>query len=175
MNKDDVFLLERNNGDTKKYKIIHPFDGRVIPLEPKILRAEAQNLTNKLTLKDVNYILGFAEGGLLSAYAVAEVTNLPFIGSYRVRLKTEHEIHFTEPHSARADHYIYGLRSGDKVVIIEDEITTGSTLLSALESLEKSNITVVDIGAFILAGNFDLSLISSRGYNIKNLYTKQLL
>ena len=47
-----------------------------------------------------------------------------------MKLRHKNEIHFIEPHSERKNHYIYGLRSGDKVVIIDDEVTTGSTFLN---------------------------------------------
>ncbi|MGV8151223.1 MAG: phosphoribosyltransferase domain-containing protein [Candidatus Woesearchaeota archaeon] len=175
MNKDisknlEVFLVERNNLDTKKHKIIHKFDGRIIPLEPRVLRETAQELANMLNLEKVDYIVGFAEGGLLAAYGVSMVTDIPMIGSYRVRLKSSPEIIFTEPHSERSTHYIYGLKPGDRIVIVEDEITTGSTLVSAVSELTKKNIDVVDIGSYIICKNFmDKKHPELEKYNIKHL------
>jgi len=166
----EVFLVERNNLDTKKHKIIHKFDGRLIPLEPKVLRETAQELASMLNLEKVDYIVGFAEGGLLAAYGVSMVTNTPMIGSYRVRLKSSPEIIFTEPHSERATHYIYGLKPNDRVVIVEDEITTGSTLVSAVSELTKQQIDVVDIGAYIICKNFmDKKHPELEKYTIKHL------
>lgn len=175
MNKDvikglEVFLVERNNRDTKKYKIIHPFDGRILPLEPRKLKDNARKLAKLLNLEKVDYILGFAEGGVLAAYGVSEVTNIPMIGSYRVRLKSSPEIIFTEPHSERSTHYIYGLNPGNRIVIVEDEITTGSTLCSAVSELTKQKIEVVDIGAYIVSQNFiDMPHLELKDFNIKYL------
>jgi len=171
MRRKNIFLVERNNADKKKYKIIHPFDGRLIPLRPEVLKENSKRLADKLDWGRSNYIVGFAEGGILSSYGVAEVTGIPLIGSYRVRLVVDNEIHFTEPHSTRADHYVYGLKNGDRIVIVEDEITTGSTLLSALEEFERNGVIVDDIGAFILGGGVEnLGKISSKGYQLKYLF-----
>lgn len=173
MKRKDIFLVERNNKDSKKFKIIHPFDGRLIPLKVEVLKENSKKLADRLSWGKANYIVGFAEGGILSSYGVAEVTNVPLIGSYRVRLKADNEIHFTEPHSTRADHYIYGLKRGDRIVIVEDEITTGSTLISALNEFEKQGIIVDDIGTFILGGEVEnLDKISTKGYQLKYLYNK---
>jgi len=166
----EVFLLERNNHDTKKYKIIHQFDGRVVPLKPDVLKETAKELAKLLNLERVDYILGFAEGGVLAAYGVSDVTNIPMVGSYRVRLKAAPEIIFTEPHSERATHYIYGLKPGDRVVIVEDEITTGSTLSSAVGELRRQKIEVVDIGSYIICRNFrDKIHPELKDFNIKHL------
>ncbi len=171
MIRKDIFLVERNNEDTKKYKIIHPFDGRLIPLKAGVLSENSQILADKLNWGKANYVVGFAEGGILSAYGVAEAIGIPLIGSYRVRLKASNELHFKEPHSARSDHYIYGLKKGDRIIIVEDEITTGSTLLNALREFKKNGIVVDDVGAFILGGEVkNLDKICAEGFQLKYLF-----
>jgi len=168
-----LYVVERNNNDLRKDKIIHPFDGRVIPLNPTLLKQHAEALAEKLNLEGVDYILGFAEGGLISAYAISEVTNIPFIGSYRVRLKLDNEIHFQENHSERANHFIYGLHPNDKIVIIEDEITTGQTLINVIAQLQLRHIEVQDIGVYALNCSTEvLAKFEESGYYIKSLYTR---
>lgn len=168
-----IYVVERNNNDLRKDKVIHPFDGRVTPLEPSLLKQHACALAEKLDLHEVNYILGFAEGGLISAYAISEVTGIPFVGSYRVRLKLDNEIHFKELHSERANHFIYGLHPDDKIVIIEDEITSGQTLLNVLVQLELRHIQVQDIGVFVLNCTAEvIHKFEQLGYHIKSLYTR---
>ncbi|GEM_PF-3587615 len=168
-----LYFAERNNKDKRKEKLIHPFDGRVTPLDSTVLREHATQLAEKLSLEGVDYILGFAEGGLIPAYMVAEVAGIPFIGSYRVRLKLSHEIHFLENHSERAHHFIYGLHPGDTVVIVEDEITTGQTLLNVIAELESRQIKVKDIGLYIL--NCDQTVLQhfcDIGHQVKYLYSQ---
>lgn len=170
--KPELYLVERNNGDKKKHKIIHPFDGRLIALDPKKLRAASQELASKLNLGGVEYIVGFAEGGVLSAYGIAEVANIPLVCSYRVRLKAPNEITFLEPHSERAAHFVYGLKEGSKIVIIEDEITTGSTLLNAVREFSINGILIKDIGTFVLncESRENILRVENLGYRVKYLY-----
>jgi len=168
-----LYFTERNNKDHRKEKLIHPFDGRVLPLAPSLLRENAVRLAEKLSMEGVDYILGFAEGGLIPAYMVSEVTGIPFVGSYRVRLKLENEIHFLECHSERANHFIYGLQPGNSVIIIEDEITTGQTFFNVIAQLELNGINVKGIGVYVV--NCDdavLQKFHELGYNVKFIYSR---
>jgi len=171
--KSTLYMAERNNCDTRKEKLIHPFDGRVIPLNPLIIRQHAEILAEKLMLDGVDYIIGLAEGGLIPGYMVAEVTGIPFVGSYRVRLKLPHEIHFVEVHSERAGHFIYGIKPGRKVVIIEDEITTGQTILNMIDAMKNFDIVVQDIGVYAL--NCDEAVMQrfkKVGLTVKYIYAQ---
>lgn len=154
MNHQRIYLVDRNNSDKRACKIAHPWDGRLKPVSHTELFADAEKLAEQLDLEKADYIVGFAEGGLIPAFAVASVANKPMVGSYRVRCKLPNEIIFSEPHSERSAHYVYGLCPGDKVIIVEDEITTGDTLENAIRSFAEKNIEVVDIGTYLLPNNF---------------------
>lgn len=168
--------FERKNGDKRFYKIVHHLDGRATPASPTEIYLQASELAERLNMENVDVVVGFAEGGLIPAFAVAAVSGKAFVGSYRVRLQSSQEIHFTEPHSKRSDHYIYALKPGDRIAIVEDEITSGSTLLNAITSLENAGITVVDIGAYIM--NCDETVIMKfiqRGFAVKFLHSMEVI
>ncbi|MGK0289992.1 MAG: adenine phosphoribosyltransferase [bacterium] len=148
----DCQWVERLNTDSRKYKLIHGLDGRGIPLQSESILEYAKKLAQQIQSLEYDYIIGFAEGGLIPAFALAQITGKPFLGSYRVRLDMPDEIHFTEPHSARPYHYVYGLKPGDRVLLVEDEITTGSTSQNAILSLEKNNISVAGLIAYCFCG-----------------------
>ncbi|MDX2470779.1 MAG: phosphoribosyltransferase [SAR324 cluster bacterium] len=164
--------VERNNLDTRKFKVAHPWDARFKGTNPQELIATAKKLVDKLNTKAADYIVGFAEGGLLAAFAVSAASNIPMVGSYRVRCKLDNEIQFTEPHSERPNHYIYALRPGDSVILIEDEITTGITTLNAKKSLQDFGVTVVDVGAFIISDQVRKAQEAQKNdpFHIKYLY-----
>ena len=162
-------FIKRNNSDSRETKIIHQFDGRAMPLEPRILEQCAQELSKNFKSLDFDYVIGFAEGGLIPAFSVAQSLRKPLLCSYRVRMILSNEITFSEPHSAIPDHYLYGLRENDRVVIIEDEITTGRTILNAVDALNRSNVKVIGLGSFLL-NNLDMNNYSIIKDQIPNFY-----
>jgi len=159
MKRPYIRFIDRNNSDKRKKKIVHPFDGRGMPLDYKILNEGAKELSHKFRRTKFDYVIGFAEGGLIPAFSIAQSLKKPLICSYRVRMHLPNEISFSEPHSAIPDHYIYGLKRGDRVLIIEDEITTGTTIVNAMVSLREKGVDVVGVGAFIL------NKLNGKGYN----------
>jgi orotate phosphoribosyltransferase len=59
-------------------------------------------------------------------------------------------IAFVEPHSSIGKtHYLHGLSRGDRVVIVEDEVTTGRTLLSAARALREAGVAISQAGALL--------------------------
>tara|TARA_Y100000310_G_scaffold330143_1_gene401297 strand:- start:1716 stop:2279 length:564 start_codon:yes stop_codon:yes gene_type:complete len=175
MSKPLLRIVERETKGSRPYVIINPFTGRGIPLDHQLLQEVARTLALKLNLDGVDYIVGFAEQGLIPAYTVAAIAEIPFIGSTRSRLKNdETEIHFIEPHSERPDHYVYGIRKEYSVVIVEDEITKCKTLYNAVTAFQEKGIKVQDIGALIMAGEVkDLQKLENKGLDPKYIFTKQ--
>jgi adenine phosphoribosyltransferase len=97
-----------------------------------------------------NYVVGFPEGGVVPAFAFAQAIDRPVILSSRLQLEREPVISFEEPHSPLGTtHYLYGLRPGDSVVIIEDEVTTGRTVINAVRALRASGIRVGQVGVLM--------------------------
>lgn len=147
-----IYFVERDNLDLRKFKVMHPLDGRGFPLDISFLKKCSKKLLKKMGKIDFDYVVGFAEGGIPAALGFSIVSNKPFVGSYRVKLKEKGEIKFQEPHSSRSQHYIYGLKEGDRVVIIEDEITTGRTIINAINSFKENGLNVQAVGSFVLNG-----------------------
>jgi adenine/guanine phosphoribosyltransferase-like PRPP-binding protein len=120
-------------------------------MEPKALLALVTELAAGLDASRVGYVLGFPEGGLPPAFALAQVLDRPLVLSTRLRLPLAHVITFEEPYSTVGKtHYIHGLGPGDRVVIMEDEITTGGTVLNAVRALRRAGVEV-DAVATLLA------------------------
>ena len=150
METSSVRFVERNNKDKRRYKFLNGLDGRAIPLLGERLFDDARALYSKFGGEEFDYVLGFAEGGMVPAFALSMAAQRPLIGSYRLRLKLEGEILFQEPHSERSAHYVYGLKPGDRVVIVEDEITSGKTTGNAVKALEDAGIHVCGVMAYYL-------------------------
>jgi len=149
METPKITFIERTNSDKRKEKIIHPFDGRASPLDIGELESTIAGLVRMVDLTDFDYVLGFSEAGIIPAYAFARLSKKPLVCSYRTRTNLPNEIRFLEPHLRLPEHFIYALRKGDSVVIIDDEITSANTIVSAVMSLEETGVSVRAVGSII--------------------------
>jgi adenine phosphoribosyltransferase len=131
---------------------LHPFDGRVAPLDTSLLADAVSVLKDRVSNLAFDYVLGFAEAGVLPAFLLAHLMHKPLAVSYRVRLGLPNEVSFLEPHSHISSHFIYSLKPGNTVLIVEDEITSGNTVLNALDALTQHRISVIGVCALIING-----------------------
>jgi len=131
-------------------QIAHALDGRFHPLRPAELVSAVRELAAGLDVNAIDYVLGFPEGGVTPAFAFAHLVDRPLILSTRFVLEGPGVISFEEPHSGLGKtHYIQGLRDGDRVVVIEDEVTTGRTLINAVRALRRAGVRIDTAGALL--------------------------
>jgi adenine/guanine phosphoribosyltransferase-like PRPP-binding protein len=175
MSPPEIRLIERIHKVDRKYHVLTPYTGRLIPVCPEELQSEARKLASMIDFSDVDYVIGFPMQGILPAYAVALEANLKFICAQKTKLMNQDtEVVFSEPHQppGERDLYLYGVPAGSNVVIIDDEIKTGRTVRNAIHELEAKKISVSDIGTFVFSGRAsDLDEFKKMGYDIRRLYT----
>jgi len=129
----------------------HPFDPRYQPVDPKRLRGAVEELAARIDTSAVDYVLGFPVGGIVPALVFAEIVDRPLIASQLLEPEEPGAIAFQEPHSSVARvHYLSGLKAGDRVVIVEDEVTTGRTVESAVRSLRAAGVRIDDVGTLLV-------------------------
>ena len=63
--------------------------------------------------------------------------------------------------------------AGDKVVIIDDVITTGGSTIKAIESAEKSGLQIVKVMVLVDRQEGGRENIVSKGYQVEALFTKE--
>lgn len=131
------------DGTRRPDRIVHALDGLFEPVDPEDVAHTALQLwracREQLDLTDglPDYLLGLDAGGIVPVLALAQISGIPFEIAWKLQLELPGGIRFTEPHSTRPDMYAYGIEAGAKVVIVDDEITTGRTLASLIKALRQ--------------------------------------
>ncbi len=145
-------------GDKRSYYIRANLDGRFTSGFPNITDEICKNVNSILPPKtEREVIVGFAEGSLILAYVLAKIRGSNFACSTKTqRSDLKSVIEFAEEHrSFIPSHYLYSLRKKDEVIIFEDEISTGKTVINAYKQLKKYGFSVKAIASVIEITNFD--------------------
>jgi len=130
--------------------IVHRLDGRTVAMDPKELLSLARELAMDIDMDGVDYIVAFPEGGVLPAFAFAQIVDRPLLLPTRLHLMLSPVISFEEPHTRLGTtHYLHGLRAAHRVVIIDDEVTTGQTIINAVRALRAAGVHVNDVGVLL--------------------------
>ncbi len=118
-------------------------DNRKILSYPKIRKYIAESFVTiiKESFKDVEVIAGVATGGIAIGVLVAEILDLPFI-YVRSEAKTHGMTNQIEGY----------YEQGQKIVVIEDLISTGGSSLKAVEALRAVNCRVLGMMAIFTYG-----------------------
>jgi orotate phosphoribosyltransferase len=118
-------------------------DNRITLSYPDIRNAirDAFVETIKLHYRDVEVIAGVATGAIAQGALVAEAMNLPFI---YIR---------SAPKKHGMENLIEGIvKPGQKVVVVEDLVSTGGSSLQAIEALRKADAEVLGMVAIFTYG-----------------------
>ncbi|MEV6930387.1 phosphoribosyltransferase [Dactylosporangium sp. NPDC051485] len=148
-----VALAERHTNDSRTYKILMSIvsDTLEFAIHPSELRAVAKALIEQLEIgPDLDWIIGFSQGGVPLAIAVAYELDIPLLIAYRSQMPLPDAITFREPHAFDDTFYLYGLTQGT-VLLIDDEVDNGNTLANAVIALRDNGIRVADVAAGVEA------------------------
>jgi adenine/guanine phosphoribosyltransferase-like PRPP-binding protein len=119
-----------------------PVDGRYGAMDPAELRPAIAWLAHKVDLEGVKYALGIPEGGYIPAYAFAVETGLRVVLASVFRPNVPGIVSFLEEHDAPpiSGKHFDGLIAGDHVIIVEDEVTSGQTIINCVRALRGAGI-----------------------------------
>lgn len=125
---------------------IHPITDGVPIVEPALLREVAVAMVKVLDLDAVDKIVVTEAMGIHIGSALSLMTDIPMniVRKREYRLPGEIVIDQTTGYS-KGKLYVNGIERGDRVVIIDDVISTGGTIRALLPALDRAGAEVVDI------------------------------
>ena len=135
--------------------VVHPITDGVPEIKPDLLNevtSEMQNLIEKCG--KIDKIVTMEAMGIPLAAALSQKMNLPFtiIRKREYGLPQEVSVKQVTGYS-KSKLFINGLKKGDKIVIVDDVLSTGGTLRAVLQVLKKMEIAIKSVFIAVDKGN----------------------
>ncbi|MDL5363749.1 hypoxanthine/guanine phosphoribosyltransferase [Halalkalicoccus sp. NIPERK01] len=129
---------------------VHPISDGVPMLEPSLLREIVIRIIRKASLEDVDKIVTPAAMGIHISTAVSLMTDIPLVVIRKRQYGLEGEVAlFQETGYSENQMYINDVEAGDRVLVLDDVLSTGGTLKAITEALEEIGAEVEDVVAVI--------------------------
>jgi adenine phosphoribosyltransferase len=136
---------------------IHPITDGVPIVDPSLLREVGAAMLKALDLNGVTKIVVAEAMGIHIGTVLSLMTDIPLniVRKREYKLPGEVAVHQATGYS-KGELFLNGISKGDKVVIIDDVVSTGGTIKALLKALEIAGGEVTDICFAIQRGEPEL-------------------
>jgi adenine phosphoribosyltransferase len=136
---------------------IHPITDGVPVIDPALLRDVCSAMVKMLDLNGVDKIVVVEAMGIHIGSVLSTMTDIPMtiMRKRKYQLPAEIAVHQTTGYS-KGELYLNGVYKGDRVVIIDDVVSTGGTMKALLQALKIAGAEVVDVCIAIQRGDPDI-------------------
>lgn len=149
---------------------IHPISDGVPSIDPSLVD-EISDYIMEIADTDVDRILTIEAMGIPVSNALSLKTGIPLTIVRKRPYHLEGEVELSQSTGySKGTLYINGLKKGDRVLLVDDVISTGGTLLSLIKALQQMGVIVCDVVSVIGRGNGS-SLLKELGVEPKILVT----
>lgn len=145
---DLVRLAKRDNNSIRPYLYVNPIQGKHIPTNPEdtmMMCRTLANMVNAAYPSDRLFVIGFAETATGIAAGVCHYLDnvVYYQNTTREPADNEEYLYFTESHSHATDQMLrtngidHCFENVDRIIFIDDEVTTGNTICKLAEMLQE--------------------------------------
>ena len=157
-----ISVCKRENNSKRDFIFVNRYQGKHVPARPQdILQLfETLRITiskdSRWNRKENICVIGFAETATAISHYI--VDNIPNKDCYYLQTTREKSnepllVEFKEEHSHATEQALYGdlqkLRNCDRILFIDDELSTGKTILNFIAELEKIKNFKYSVASFL--------------------------
>ncbi|WP_435195492.1 hypoxanthine/guanine phosphoribosyltransferase [Natronomonas sp. EA1] len=129
---------------------VHPISDGVPMLEPGLLREIVIRIIRKANLENVDKIVTPAAMGIHISTAVSLMTDIPLVVIRKRQYGLDGETPlFQQTGYSESQMFINDVDEGDRVLVLDDVLSTGGTLSAICAALEDIGAELVDVVAVI--------------------------
>ena len=161
---DLVSIAKRENNKKRNYLVVNKLQGKHIPVSPR----KALDLFGELAEKIKNtyeneriLIIGFAETATAIGSAVASALGAMYTQTTREQIENAEFLFFSEEHSHATEQKLVKndiasvIGKTDRIIFVEDEVTTGNTILNIIRVIRETFNTNIDFSVLSLINGMD--------------------
>jgi adenine phosphoribosyltransferase len=129
---------------------VHPISDGVPMLRPELMREIVIGIIRKANLTDVDKIVAPEAMGIHISTAVSLMTDIPLVVVRKRKYGLDGEVSISQVTGySESEMFINDINEGDRVIVLDDVLSTGGTLTALLTALEDIGANVVDTVAVI--------------------------
>ncbi len=174
--QDLVRIAKRENNTKRTYLVANQFQGKYLAVKPfqalEMFRALADIVKDRYSNEKL-LLIGFAEAATAVGAAVAIALKTAYIQTTREQISDVEYLYFLEEHSHAKEQKLVKndmdsiIGEIDRILFIEDELTTGNTILNIVNLIQKQYSNKIQFSvASLLNGMEDTALTTFRDRNI---------
>lgn len=161
---DLIRIARRENNKKRNYLLVNPLQGKHVPVSPGRAFQMMDALAGKINSAypgERLLLAGFAETATSIGARLAVKLNTGYIQTTREQVPGAEYLYFTESHSHAAEQKLVKndldekIHLFDRIVFVEDEVTTGNTILKIVKILEKTYPSTVKFSVASLLNGMD--------------------
>jgi adenine phosphoribosyltransferase len=147
---------------------IHPITDGVPEMEPELIREVATHVVRIADL-DVDKIVTVEAMGIPIGTALSLMADVPMVIIRKRKYGLPGEIEVSQVTGySKSQLFLNGIKKGDRVIVVDDVVSTGGTLQAVLQSLQVVGAVVKDVVAVIQRGDGVMRL-AAEGYDVKTM------
>ncbi len=159
-----VAVAKRENNTKRRYLVVNKLQGKHIPVDPRKSLAmfiELAQQVKKAYADEKILLVGFAETATAIGSAIAAETGTRYIQTTRENIPNAEYLFFSEQHSHATEQKLVKndidavINDIDRIVFVEDEVTTGNTILNIISIIEKTYSVKINFSVAALINGMD--------------------
>ncbi|MXV62484.1 adenine phosphoribosyltransferase [Natronorubrum sp. JWXQ-INN-674] len=125
---------------------VHGVTDGVPPVEPAVLQAVADGITARIDLESVDKLVAPEAMGIHHGTALSLASDIPMavVRKRSYGFPDEVAVH-QETSYGESELYLNGVDAGDRVVLVDDVLSSGGTIEAVCDALEAAEAELVDI------------------------------
>ncbi len=148
---------------------IHPITDGVPGIDPELLREVTARFVKALDTLDFDKIVCVEAMGIHLGASLSNVLDRPMVIVRKRSYGLEGEIEVIQRKGYGEERlYINGIEEGDRIVVVDDVVSTGGTLKAVLPALEEAGAEIVDVLVAICRGGAE-EVEEETGHRVKYL------